>query len=127
MFSATYPYMIQKLSKSYLKSDLFVVVGSIGGASFDVMQSFEPTESSEKYSRLLNILNNMSDIDKILIFCETRERAEELAIKLVDNEMQAALLHGLKTQGEREAALAEFIDGEITILVATAVAARGLG
>ncbi|GCB78093.1 hypothetical protein scyTo_0019358, partial [Scyliorhinus torazame] len=99
MFSATFPEEIQRLAADFMKSDyLFLAVGQVGGACGDVQQSILQVDQYSKRNKLVEILTNIATKWE----CGDRE------------------------QREREQALGDFRTGKCPVLVATAVAARGL-
>jgi len=128
MFSATFPVGIQKAAMEFLKPDyVFVTIGMVGGACSDVTQTFISLERSEKRSKLLGILKESPAQDKVLVFCNSKKGADFLATSLSSNGISTTSIHGDRLQSQRELALREFTMGTRKVLVATAVAARGLG
>lgn len=69
----------------------------------------------------------LAELDKTLIFVETKRNADFLAAFLSGKNLPTTSIHGDREQREREEALRDFTKGKMKILVATAVAARGLG
>uniref|UniRef100_T1JNG1 RNA helicase n=1 Tax=Strigamia maritima TaxID=126957 RepID=T1JNG1_STRMM len=128
MFSATFPNNIQGLAKNFLKSDNdFVSAGEVGSANQDVDQSFEQVEKKEKKSRLVALLSQyVNDNKKVLVFVETKRQTDFLATYLSQSDIKTTSIHGDRLQKERETALNQFKSGEMKVLIATAVAARGL-
>jgi probable ATP-dependent RNA helicase DDX4 len=127
MFSATFPDAIQQVAKKFLEDYVFISVGVVGGACKDVEQVFETLEQKEKRNKLLDILKNTpKDNYKIVVFCGTKKGADFLATVLSDKQISSTSIHGDRLQSQREAALREFASGQRKVLVATAVAARGL-
>ncbi|XP_070502812.1 ATP-dependent RNA helicase vasa-like [Chironomus tepperi] len=129
MFSATFPDAIQHLAAKYLRDYLFLTIGIVGGASTDVEQEFIEVERKGKRQLLTDILKTYTecaDEDRILVFVETKKTADYLASLLSEMCMSSTSLHGDRTQRERETALREFRQGVRKVLIATAVAARGL-
>jgi len=127
MFSATFPEAIQTAAKEFLHDYIFITVGIVGGACKDVEQTFEQIEKKEKRNRLIAILKDIDATEKILIFCASKKGADFLATTLATQKFSCTSIHGDRLQSQRETALREFTRGERQILVATAVAARGLG
>jgi superfamily II DNA/RNA helicase len=80
---------------------------------------------SEKIAKLHDVLNSDS-VEKVLVFDETQRSVESLSRELQDRGFAADAIHGGKSQGQRERALRRFKQNDITILVATDVAARGI-
>ncbi|KAI0461491.1 DEAD-box ATP-dependent RNA helicase [Komagataella kurtzmanii] len=128
MFSATFPRDIQLLAKDFLKDYIFLSVGRVGSTSENITQRVLSVEDDEKKSVLLDILSSSDDIKEglTLIFVETKRMADTLSHFLVTRNFPATSIHGDRTQQEREHALHLFKSGAAPILVATAVAARGL-
>ena len=122
LFSATYPAEIQKLGQKFLHNYLFLTVGVIGGACADVEQTFIRVSQFEKREKLLEILTT----GKTLVFVENKKTADFIASYLCQTEHAATSIHGDRLQPEREKALKDFKTDRKPILVATAVAARGL-
>jgi superfamily II DNA/RNA helicase len=125
MFSATFPKEIQVLARDFLNNYVFLAVGRVGSTSVMITQRLEWVEENEKRSFLLDLLR--TDPNALtLVFVETKRGADELERFLVYENYPAISIHGDKCQAEREDALALFKSGRKPILVATAVAARGL-
>ena len=128
MFSATFPRDIQMLAKDFLKDYVFLSVGRVGSTSENITQKIEYVEDNDKRSVLLDILASQpkEDLGLTLIFVETKRMADMLSDFLMGNNLPATSIHGDRTQREREMALQTFRTGRTPIMVATAVAARGL-
>ena len=125
MFSATFPTDIQMLARDFLKDYIFLSVGRVGSTSENITQKILYVEDEEKKSVLLDLLS-AGDAGLTIIFTETKRMADNLADFLYDQGFPATAIHGDRSQYEREKALAAFKSGAAPILVATAVAARGL-
>jgi superfamily II DNA/RNA helicase len=125
MFSATFPRDIQMLARDFLKDYIFLSVGRVGSTSENISQKIFYVEEDEKKSVLLDLLTS-GDKGLTIIFTETKRMADNLADFLYDQGFPATAIHGDRSQYEREKALAQFKSGAAPILVATAVAARGL-
>ncbi|CUA70689.1 ATP-dependent RNA helicase [Rhizoctonia solani] len=126
MFSATFPRDIQLLAKDFLKEYIFLSVGRVGSTSENITQKIEYVEDQDKRSVLLDILHSEPQGGLTLVFVETKRMADMLSEYLMTNRFQATSIHGDRTQRERELALSTFRSGRTPIMVATAVAARGL-
>ncbi|TEB32991.1 DEAD-domain-containing protein [Coprinellus micaceus] len=128
MFSATFPRDIQMLARDFLKDYIFLSVGRVGSTSENITQKIEYVEDTDKRSVLLDILASQprDSIGLTLVFVETKRMADMLSDFLHGNNMPATSIHGDRTQREREHALHTFRTGKTPIMVATAVAARGL-
>ncbi|KAK4453101.1 P-loop containing nucleoside triphosphate hydrolase protein [Podospora aff. communis PSN243] len=126
MFSATFPRDIQMLAQDFLKDYVFLSVGRVGSTSENITQKVEYVEDVDKRSVLLDILHTHGDSGLTLIFVETKRMADSLSDFLINQDFRANSIHGDRTQREREQALNQFRNRVCPILVATAVAARGL-
>ncbi|CAE6475845.1 unnamed protein product [Rhizoctonia solani] len=126
MFSATFPRDIQLLAKDFLKEYIFLSVGRVGSTSENITQKIEYVEDQDKRSVLLDILHSEPKGGLTLVFVETKRMADMLSEYLMTNRFPATSIHGDRTQRERELALSTFRSGRTPIMVATAVAARGL-
>ena len=125
MFSATFPRDIQMLARDFLREYVFLSVGRVGSTSENITQKIEYVEDIDKRSVLLDILHTHG-VGLTLIFVETKRMADSLSDFLINQGFPATSIHGDRTQRERERALEMFRTGRCPILVATAVAARGL-
>jgi ATP-dependent RNA helicase DDX3X len=126
MFSATFPRDIQMLARDFLKDYVFLSVGRVGSTSENITQKVEYVEDVDKRSVLLDILHSMPPGGLTLIFVETKRAADALSDFLLNSNFPATSIHGDRTQRERERALEMFRRGQTPVMVATAVAARGL-
>lgn len=79
----------------------------------------------EKHRRLEHILCEQEPGSRIIIFCSTKRMCDQLARNL-SRRFEAAVIHGDKSQSERDCVLSQFRSGKSPILIATDVAARGL-
>ncbi|UMM24190.1 hypothetical protein L5515_004545 [Caenorhabditis briggsae] len=127
MFSATFPKEIQLLAQDFLKQNyVFLAVGRVGSTSENIMQKIVWVEEDEKRSYLMDLLDATGDSSLTLVFVETKRGASDLAYYLNRQNYQVVTIHGDLKQFEREKHLDLFRTGTAPILVATAVAARGL-
>ena len=125
MFSATFPRDIQILARDFLREYIFLSVGRVGSTSENITQKVEYVEDIDKRSVLLDILHTHG-AGLTLIFVETKRMADTLSDFLINQGFPATSIHGDRTQRERERALDMFRNARCPILVATAVAARGM-
>ncbi|CAH1782244.1 unnamed protein product, partial [Owenia fusiformis] len=126
MFSATFPKEIQMLARDFLQEYIFLAVGRVGSTSENITQKVVWVEEIDKRSFLLDLLNAAGPDSLTLTFVETKKGADSLEEFLYGQGYPATSIHGDRSQREREAALDAFRHGKSPILVATAVAARGL-
>lgn len=134
MFSATFPKEIQRLAQDFLDNYIFLAVGRVGSTSENITQKIVWVAEDDKRSFLLDILN-AAGLDRLneatkesltLVFVETKKGADALEEFLYRHGYPVTSIHGDRSQREREDALRVFRSGQCPILVATAVAARGL-
>ncbi|KAI8331596.1 ATP-dependent RNA helicase DED1, partial [Choanephora cucurbitarum] len=127
MFSATFPDKIQALARDFMKEYVFLSVGRVGATSENITQNILLVKDEEKRSCLLDVLENHKDQKGLtLVFTETKRMADAVCDFLNENHYAATAIHGDRVQSEREASLDLFRRGVMPIMVATAVAARGL-
>lgn len=124
-FSATIPQTIMNLAKKYLKDPEIIkvthkelTVPSITQYYFELLEK----DKTEVLCRLID----MNDFKLSLIFCNKKVKVDELADSLSNRGYQVGALHGDMKQSQREFVLKKFRKGQIEILIATDVAARGL-
>lgn len=132
MFSATFPKAIQELASDFLHNYIFLAVGRVGSTSENITQTILWVNEQDKRSYLLDLLSSIKEgveysaNSLTLIFVETKKGADALEEFLYQCNNPVTSIHGDRTQKEREEALRCFRSGDCPILVATAVAARGL-
>jgi len=124
LFSATFSEEIKKLASGILKAPKLIEV-SRNEASHQVTQLVHPVEKSRK-RELLSHLIRSDDWQQVLVFTRTKHGANRLTTQLGSDGIQAAAIHGNKSQTARTNALKAFKQGSIRVLVATDIAARGL-
>lgn len=125
LFSATMPKQMNEIANTYLKSPRRIQVAPPGKAADKVTQVVHFIAKSEKQSLLIELLGKHKD-ERALVFGRTKHGCEKLMKQLVARGFAATSIHGNKSQGQRERALAAFKKGDMMVLVATDVAARGL-
>ncbi|XP_062982609.1 ATP-dependent RNA helicase DDX3X isoform X6 [Elgaria multicarinata webbii] len=126
MFSATFPKEIQMLARDFLEEYIFLAVGRVGSTSENITQKVVWVEELDKRSFLLDLLNATGKDSLTLVFVETKKGADSLEDFLYHEGYACTSIHGDRSQRDREEALHQFRSGRSPILVATAVAARGL-
>jgi ATP-dependent RNA helicase RhlE len=125
MFSATFSGDIRKLAEGMLNDPVQIEVATRNTTADNVEQSVYPVDQSQK-SALLSQLVKHNDWQQVLVFTRTKHGANRLTQKLEKDGITAAAIHGNKSQGARTRALNDFKQGEVRVLVATDIAARGL-
>jgi len=125
MFSATFSPEIRTLAKQFLHQPKEVSVATRNSTAQNISQVVHPVDKANK-SALLKYLVHDNDWDQVLVFVRTKHGANKLTKQLISADINAAAIHGNKSQGARTKALAQFKIGEIRVLVATDIAARGI-
>ncbi len=125
MFSATMPKLMADLSSQFLTDPVRVEVARPGVAADKIRQSVHYVPQAEKPALLRELLGRHTD-ELSLVFARTKHGSERLMKQLVAGGFRAASIHGNKSQNQRDRAIRDFKAGEVTVLVATDVAARGI-
>jgi ATP-dependent RNA helicase DDX23/PRP28 len=139
MFSATMPQAVERIAKRYLRRPVTVTVGSAGKATDSVNQKIEWCDKKAKPSLLLRTidkfqrtqaeeqLTSQDDGFKCIVFVNNRENSEEVYNALArSSKYNVGLLHGGKSQEQREETIKGFRVGDFDIMIATDVAGRGI-
>jgi ATP-dependent RNA helicase RhlE len=124
-FSATMPGEIGKLAGELLHKPVEVSVAPQGTTVDRVNQQVLFVEQVRKRALLAELFDN-AGFSRVLVFTRTKRGADRVAKGLEQVGVEAASIHGDKSQGQRERALAAFKKGEVRALVATDIAARGI-
>jgi ATP-dependent RNA helicase RhlE len=125
LFSATFSNEIKKLSNDLLKSPVLIEVAQRNTTAERITQVVHPVDKSRK-RELLSYLIGSNNWKQVLVFTRTKHGANRLSQQLIKDGITADAIHGNKSQGARTRALAEFKNGQVRVLVATDIAARGL-
>jgi ATP-dependent RNA helicase DeaD len=125
LFSATMPDRIASIAENYMNDPLEIVVGSRNSGSVNVNHLCYTVGSKDKYKALKRIVDYNPNIYGI-VFCRTKRETGEIAEKLIKDGYNAEALHGDLSQVQRDYVMQKFRIGNIKLLVATDVAARGL-
>ncbi len=125
LFSATFSKEIRDLAKGLVNNPVEVSVSPNNSTAAAVEQHIYPVDKKRKGELLTSLILD-EDWRQVLVFSRTKHGANKLAKQLEEAGIQAAPIHGNKSQGARTRALAGFKDGGIRVLVATDIAARGL-
>ena len=124
-FSATMPDSIVKLSRTIVNDPVKVMVTPVSSTAETIRQFLYYTNRSSKKDLLHHILQN-PDIDQALLFSRTKHGADRIVRNLRGEKFKSEAIHGDKTQNQRQRALSRFKAGQIRVLVATDIAARGI-
>ncbi|WP_372683687.1 DEAD/DEAH box helicase [Desulfosarcina sp.] len=125
LFSATYTQQIRDLAERMLQDPAYIEVTPHHTAAESVVQKVYRVDRSNKRALLIHLITS-GNWSRILVFTRTRHGANTLTEKLAAHGIRAAAMHGNKSQSFRTRSLDAFKNGDIRILVATDVAARGL-
>lgn len=124
-FSATMPPEIQKLANVLLTNPAYVEVTPVSSTVDKIEQSLYHVDKANKLSLLQYLLKD-KEIVTALVFTRTKHGADKVVKFLHKNEVTAAAIHGNKSQNARQHALSHFKGGNLRVLVATDIAARGI-
>lgn len=125
MFSATFNHGIKKLAKNLVHNPIEISVSPSNTTAETVEQWAYTVDKKDKATLLTKLILDGSWY-QALVFTKTKHRANKLTKQLESKGIVAVAIHGNKSQGARTKALAAFKAGEVQILVATDIAARGL-
>ncbi|GAB2293383.1 hypothetical protein Dimus_027582 [Dionaea muscipula] len=126
-WSATWPKEVEHLARQFLYNPYKVIIGSPDlKANHAIQQHVEIVSENQKYNKLVNLLEDIMDGSRILIFMDTKKGCDQITRQLRMDGWPALSIHGDKSQAERDWVLSEFKAGKSPIMTATDVAARGL-
>ncbi len=126
LFSATMPPEVEALSRRYLRKPIVVQVGRRSGVAQTVTHAVYPVARARKADLLVELIGQKGDMDTVLVFTRTKHGADRVVRHLESAGVEATAMHADKSQIQRMKALEQFRSGEITVLVATDIAQRGL-
>ncbi|WP_321339457.1 DEAD/DEAH box helicase [Breoghania sp.] len=124
-FSATMPKQIAELAADYLSNPVEVSVTPVATTAEKVDQRVIFLDKAAKTARLRDLLGER-DVERAIVFTRTKHGADRVVRDLGRSGLEAAAIHGNKSQSQRQRALGAFRDGGLRILVATDIAARGI-
>jgi len=124
LFTATMPRDIERLARDFMRSPVVIQIGNQGPVQ-GVSHALYPVASHLKGALLIELLRR-NETGPVLVFTRTKHAAARLAERLQRSGFRAACLQGDMSQSKRQAAMDAFRHGEIDILVATDIAARGI-
>lgn len=125
LFSATFSKDIRKLAGSLLHDAIEIEVAARNKPADRVSQMVHPVDKVRKRELLSHLIDG-HNWQQVLVFTRTKHGANRLAKQLTSDGLEAAAIHGNKSQGARTRALNDFKKGAVRVLVATDIAARGL-
>ena len=124
-FSATMPKAIKELADKYLTNPAEVSVTPAATTVERIDQSVTMVNQAEK-AALLAMYLRPEAVERALVFSRTKHGADKIVRQLEAAGIAAAAIHGNKSQAQRERAIAAFRSGEVRVLIATDIAARGI-
>jgi len=125
LFSATMPAEVATLAAQFLKDPVRVEVAPQATTVERTEQRVEPTETGAKRGRLVELVTGPG-VGRTIVFARTKRGADRVAQNLVKDGVAADVIHGNKAQNARQRALNAFRNGQVRVLVATDIAARGI-
>lgn len=125
LFSATMPKEVETIANKFMSDPHKITVGSRNSSAQNIEHQYAVVNRIDQYEALQRVINAESHIFGI-VFTTTRRKAKEIAQKLQKHGCNSDALHGDLSQGQRDYVMNRFRNGEIDILVATDVAARGI-
>ncbi|XP_055343438.1 probable ATP-dependent RNA helicase DDX46 [Paramacrobiotus metropolitanus] len=126
LFSATFPRQMEALARRILAKPIEIQVGGRSVVCKDVEQHVMIIDEDQKFLKVLELLGHYGAQGSCLIFVEKQEKADQLLKDLMKASYSAMALHGGIDQFDRDSTINDFKKGNIQVLVATSVAARGL-
>ena len=125
LFSATMPLPIRELAETFLTSPKYVSVTPVSSTAEKVKQQLYLVDKGDKRKLLYHLIRNES-LNNVLVFTRTKHGADNVVKALKKNGVEAGAIHGDKSQGARQRVLEAFKNKELSVLVATDIAARGI-
>jgi ATP-dependent RNA helicase RhlE len=125
MFSATMASGPEIIAREFLRNPERITIGDKSAPPPSIKQTICPVATENKGPMLLEILRR-PEVESAIVFTRTKSRADRIAKMLQRNHLKAVQIHGDRSQGQRNAALAGFRGRQFRVMVATDVAARGL-
>jgi ATP-dependent RNA helicase RhlE len=125
LFSATLSKEIEMVTKEFQKEPETVQIGRRANPAESVTQFVYEVPKARKLALLTHLLEDKT-LDSVLVFSRTKHGADKIARKLASSNIPTGTLHSNRSQNQRLAALRGFKSGEVRVLVATDIAARGI-
>lgn len=125
LFSATMPMAIRELADTFLTDPKYVAVAPVSSTAERVKQQLYFVDKGDKRKLLYHLIRN-ENLSNLLVFTRTKHGADNVVKALKKNGVHAEAIHGDKSQNARVRALDGFKNKEVSVLVATDIAARGI-
>jgi ATP-dependent RNA helicase RhlE len=125
LFSATVPPAIKKLADGLLKHPVYIAVHPVSSTAEKIIQYVYHIDKSEKHDLLVDLLKD-ERMDRVLVFTTMKHHADKIAKQLARSGISSEAIHGNKTQRRRQEILSGFKNGNVRVLIATDIVARGI-
>lgn len=125
LFSATMPPEVAKIAAKYMNTPIEISIGQKNSGTANVQHQYFMVHAKDKYATLKRLVDYYPEIYGI-VFCRTRISTQEIADKMIQDGYNAEALHGDMSQSQREFVMRKFREGNVKLLIATDIAARGL-
>lgn len=125
LFSATFSDEIKKLAQGFLNQPRLIEAGRPNSTADRIEQVVHPVDNKKKRALLSHLISSQN-WKQVLVFARTKHGSNRLSLQLVHDGITSVAIHGNKSQSARTKALADFKKGDVRVLVATDIAARGL-
>jgi len=125
LFSATMPYDVQRIARSYMKEPFEVTVGQKNSGNENIEHIYYVVNARDRYLALKRIADYNPDIFAI-VFCRTKAETQQVADALIKDGYSADALHGDLSQAQRDFVMKRYRSRSLQMLIATDVAARGI-
>lgn len=125
LFSATMPQEVATIAKKFMHQPREITVGTKNSGVDTVRHEYYVVSGRERYSALKRLADANPDIFSV-VFCRTKRDTQKVAEKLIEDGYNAGALHGDLSQNQRDMVMNSFRKGQLQLLVATDVAARGI-
>ncbi len=125
LFSATMPAPIARLADRYMRNSVRITIRPEQVAAPDIEQVYYEARPHERFESLCRILDS-EDVERAIVFCRTKKGVDELTDQLRARGFLAEAIHGDLDQRRRNRVMQTFKEGDVDLLVATDVAARGV-
>lgn len=125
LFSATMSNEITAIARTYMNDPVEISIGTKNSGAENVSHIYHMVHARDRYAALKRVADYNPDVYGI-VFCRTRQETKEVASSLMKDGYNAEALHGDLTQAQRDYVMEKFRDRNLSLLIATDVAARGL-
>ncbi|MCD0217233.1 DEAD/DEAH box helicase, partial [Enterobacter hormaechei subsp. steigerwaltii] len=125
LFSATFSAPIRKLAQDFMNAPETVEVAAQNTTNANVEQHIIAVDTIQKRNLLERLIVDLH-MNQVIVFCKTKQSVDRVTRELVRRNLSAQAIHGDRSQQSRLETLNAFKDGNLRVLVATDIAARGL-